>query len=565
MAKSSKASRASASKRGPHKQAQAPLQRSSKALVRSATAQKPKPAAASKKPKPAPERSKPASAPKRPKPAAALKKPIARATPAPVAKKAPPIAPKLQPTLVPASSPLLQALRAEEQRALRRAFAGTPTLLESSPRARDAVLFAAAASLAKHPVLVASPLAAELFEQASRTPGLDVVAFGAFAAAASGASKKRLVRGGSLLVVVEPAQLFDSNLRQAFANAPLALLGIAAAHACSEHAHELSPAYLSLREAIGAFTAPVLATCTSTSARVVSQITEAIGANPDAVLHGQEPELYRSAQVVRASERKAELFKAILSYGAPGIVLTATAQEADSVFAELSARQVPCVRSHAAMAPAERSAALARFAEPRERLVLVTQSPHANASGLAGCPEADQGLTSRAPRPDLSFVLHYQAPLSPEQQFEDLAWLPAGACSLVLADSSDAALVQALLAQQRIKPAAIEALALALAQAPADRPTYADTLALRAGTSRRSAERVLSAFADRNLIARDSGQISRRVGPEQLAAEGRLLSARFAALRAADGARAEVVARYVTTRHGAANATSRVSPARVKA
>ena len=91
---------------------------------------------------------------------------------------------------------------------------------------------------------------------------------------------------------------------------------------------------------------------------------------------------------------------------------------------------------------------------------------------------------------------------------------------------------------------------------PEDRPAYADTLALRAGTSRRSAERVLSAFADRNLIARDSGQISRRASPEQLAAEGRLLSARFAALRAADTSRAELVARYVTSRHGNAEGSA---------
>jgi hypothetical protein len=571
MAKSSKASRGSVTKAGSSKRPQAAQKKASKAVVRSAKATpKAKPAAAKKKAKPAvaAKKTKPAVAAKKTKPAAPARKaqparPIvpAKAKPAPA-----PVVQKLQPTLVAASSPLLQALRAPEQRALHQALAGTATLLESSPRARDATLFAAAAGLAKHPVLVASPLAAELFEQASRTPGLDVVAFGAFAPAGTeAASKKRLLRGGSLLVVVEPAQLFDAALRQTFAKAPLSLLGIAAAHACSEHAHELSPAYLSLREALGAFAAPVLATCTSTSVRVVGQITEAIGANPGGVIQADSPELHRTAQVVRASERKAALFKAVLSYGAPGIVLTATSQEADSVFAELSARNVPCVRAHAGMAPAERSAALARFTEPRERLVLVTQSPHANASGLAGCPEANQGLTSSAPRPDLSFVLHYQAPLSPEQQFEDLAWLPAGACSLVLADSSDAALVQALLAQQRIKPAAIEAMAQALLQMPADRPAYADTLALRAGTSRRSAERVLSAFLDRNLIARDSGQISRRVEPEQLAAEGRLLSARFAALRAADGARAEVVARYVTSRHGAASTAAQAPAALVRA
>jgi hypothetical protein len=552
MAKSSKASRGSLSKARAGKRPAPPLKKAPKASKPSARS-----AVATKRAPPGPAHVKaPAAPPKKAKPAAARQ--VGKAQPAPIKQKPAVVArAKPKPLVIAASSPLFQLLGTVERRAVQLALSGKPTLLESSPRARDAALFAAAASLAPSPVLVASPLAAELFAQALSAPGLDVVAFGSFVVPAMAvAYKKRLDRGGPLLVVVEPAQLFDAALRQAFAKAPLALVGIAAAHACSEHAHELSPAYLSLREALSALGSPVLATCTSTSARVVGQITEAIGAAASSVIHAEGPELYRTAQVVRAAERKTALFSAILSYGAPGIVLTATSQEADSVFAELSARGVACLRAHAGMAPAERTAALARFVEPRERLVLVTQSPHANASGLAGCPEANQGLTCVAPRPDLSFVLHYQAPLSPEQQFEDVAWLPAGAHSLVLADSSDAALVQALLAQQRIKPAAIEAVALALAQAPEDRPTYADTLALRAGTSRRSAERVLSAFADRNLIARDNGQISRRVGPEQLATEARLLSARFASLRAADTARAELVARYVTSRHGSTPAAT---------
>ena len=452
-----------------------------------------------------------------------------------------------------ATSPLLVALRPQEQNAVRLALSGQPTLLTSSPRARDAAVFAAAASVARQPVLVVSPLAAELVEQAALLPGLDVAAFGAFVSPATvAASRRRLARGGSLLVVVEPAQLLDEVLRSLVVKSPLALIGIAAAHACSEHAHELCPAYLGLADSLSVFSAPVLATCTETSARVIEQAKVAIGASSEGVLVADAPELVRAAQVVRNSERKSALIAAISSYGVPGVVLTATPQEADSVFAELSLRQVPCVRAHAGMAPAERTAALERFTRHHERLVLVTQSPHANASGLAGCPEASHCLGSAPPRPDLKFVVHYQAPLSPEQQFEDLAWLGAGGSSLVLADSSDAALVQALLAQQRIKPAAVEAIAQALAQAPADRPAQADTLALRAGTSRRSAERVLGAFADRNLIARDSSQISCKVGPEQLAAEGRLLAARFATLRAADTARAEQVARYVTGRHGSA-------------
>jgi ATP-dependent DNA helicase RecQ len=446
-------------------------------------------------------------------------------------------------------------LREAEQRAVQRALAGKTTLLEGSPRARDAAIFIAAARLSKRPVLVASPLASELYQQAQCMPGVEVVAFGSFVTAeALAAARKRFNRGGSLLVVVEPAQLFRQELRKAVDKAPIALLGIAAAHACSEHAHEISPAYLSLREAQRAFGVTTLATCTRTTERVIEQIDAAIGAGKGGIIAAAPRALEQTAQVVRSAERRAALLAAIRNLGAPGIVLTATAQEADAVFAELSTRGVDCVRAHPGMAAAEREAALSRFRSSAERLVLVSMSPHANASGLAGCVEASLGLGSTPPRPDLRFVIHYQAPLSLEQQFEDLAWLAAGSSSLVLADSSDAALVQALLAQQRIKPAAIEAVAQALAQAPTDRPAYSDTLALRAGTSRRSAERVLSALADRNLIARESGSIARRATPELLGSEARLLSARFAALRAADTARADAIERYVISRHVGASA-----------
>ncbi len=451
-----------------------------------------------------------------------------------------------------ASSALLAQLRADEQRAVQQVLSGKSVVLEASPRARDAALFTSAAQVARRPVLVASPLAAELFEQARAVKGLEVVTLASFATdAARAAAKKRVLRGGSLLVIIEPAQLFDAELRQIAIKAPFSLVGIAAAHACSEHAHELSAAYLGLREATRAFGAPVLATATRTTARVIEQVAEAIGAGK-AIIAARPLELSLAAQVVRSLERKSVLLAAIHSYGAPGVVLTATSQEAEAVASELSARGVGCLRLHSGMAPAERSAALARFSESSARLVLVTQSPHANASGLAGCPETAQGLGSRSPRADLHFVIHYQAPLSLEQHFEDLAWLPAGGHSLVLSDSSDAALVQAILAQQRIKPAAIEAMAQALAQATEGRTAFSDNLALRAGTSRRSAERVLFAFAERVLIARDSGQVSRLASPEALAAEGRLLSMRFAALRAADAGRAEALVQYVTSRHGSA-------------
>lgn len=493
--------------------------------------------------------------------------PLRKKSKAPAAKAAPRSATRVLVTLPPpsarapkapkAATRWLAVLTPNEQRAVRQALAGQTTLLERSARARDAALFVAAASMASAPVLVFSPRASELLEQAKAlaggAAGVEVAALGGWAGSSLQAAKKRLAKGGALLLVAEPADLFDAALRDAANQADVSLLGIAGAHAGCEQAHELSPSYLSLRESLRGYGAPVLATCTHTTDRVVEQAAEAIGESHAGCnrIESEAKPIERAAQVVRATERKAALFAAISSFGGPAIVLTATSQEADSVFAELSARNVRAVRAHSGMAASERSAALERFATAHEKLVLVTQSPHANASGLAGCTEASQGLSSAAPRPDLKLVVHYQAPLSLEQLFEDQAWLATGGHSLVLADSSDAALVQALLAQQRIKPAAIETLTQVLAVLPADKPAFSDNLALRAGTSRRSAERVLSALADRNLLVRDGAQIARRAQPEQLAAEGRLLAARFAALRAADTARAEGVARYVTSRHGA--------------
>jgi hypothetical protein len=501
-------------------------------------------------------------------PAKAIKPPAkaAKVTPAKVTlAKAAKVPPSQPPAALPprvrnaaAVAAALLPLRAEERRAVEQALNGKATLLASSPRARDAAIFSSVALASQTPTLVASPLAAELFAQATALDTVDVIALGNFVDASSrAASLRRIQRGGALLVVVDPASLFATSVQQAFAKTELAIVGVAAAHACSEHAHELSPAYLSLREALRAYSAPVLATCTRTAPRVVEQVAEAIGGT---VIVARPPELGESAEVVRPTERKHALLSAISSYGAPGVVLTATSQEADAVYGELKARGVACARSHASMAPAERAAELARFSDLRQQLVLVTQSPHANASGLAGCAEASHGLESAPPRSDLRFVVHYQAPLSTEQLFEDVAWLAEGGASLVLADSSDAALVQAILAQQRIKPAAIEAMAQVLALAPEDRPAFADTLALRAGTSRRSAERVLSALADRNWIVRDAGQITRRATAEALTTDAGLLAARFATLRAADVARAEGVAGYVTSRHGAAP-TSRATPA----
>ncbi len=499
------------------------------------------------------------------KPARAAKRVVAKPTrsakrvaakPTPVAKRtakpkvAPLASPKPSQQQVTARALALGfILRQDESHALALALGGQTTLLTNSARARDAALYLTAASLSSRPVVVASPLAAELFAVARANGKVDVVGLGSFMKPGSRSlAKGRLSRGGSLLVVADPAQLLERDVREIIDRAPLALLGLAGAHAACEHAHELSPAYLSLREACQALRAPVLGTCTRTSERVVAAVTSAIGASPSHVIEAATVTLIERARVLRPAERRRGMLAAVAEFSGPGIVLTLTAQEADSVFSELREQGVSCARAHHGMAEAERAASLELFRTGAAR-VLVSLSPHSCPSGLAGPAEVSLGLTSAPPRPDLAFVLHFQAPLSLEQHFEDTAWLPPGATSITFADSGDAALVQALLAQQRLKPASIEAVTQALLLGTSERPASTESLALRAGISRRSLERVLAALVDRGLVSREEGLVRARVGAEALTAQGQLLANGFAALRRADTTRAEVVAEYVTARH----------------
>src|SRR5258708_2061692 len=112
MAKSSKATRGSKAK--PRAAKRAPIKAQKKPAARSEASVRSAPTA--KKARPAPAR--PASA----RPASARPAP---ARPAPA-----------KPAVV-LSSPLFLQLNAEEQRAVRQALSGKPTLLEGSPRARD--------------------------------------------------------------------------------------------------------------------------------------------------------------------------------------------------------------------------------------------------------------------------------------------------------------------------------------------------------------------------------------------------------------------------------------------
>jgi len=448
----------------------------------------------------------------------------------------------------------LGSLAPAERRAIEQVLTGDSTLLHGVFRAREAELFVALAAASSRPVVATSPYTSELIDQARAQRSVDVVTLAPEnGARALNELRRRLERGGPLLLVVEPGRLFDGQLTALLAKSPIGALAIGRAHAASVSAHELCPGYLYLHKIVRSLQVPLLCTATSSGEAIVADIAGAARISARRVLAAGEPLVQRSATFLRKADRLAALAAAVSRAASPAVAVTVTPQDADQLFAQLTSMGVAAFRSHTAMSEAERDQSLAAFCKGPTGAVLITQSPHESSSGLAG--DTHRGVGARAPRPDIGLLVHFQAPLSVEQYFEDCAWLASGGVSQLLMDSSDAALSQTVLAQQRVKPLAVESVARVLAQggsaAPhnpesreAPRGLQLDVLALRAGTSRRSVERVLGALRSRGLLWRDSGLITALATGEELLREAAVIASAFSSVRGRDASRIGAVLTY---------------------
>jgi ATP-dependent DNA helicase RecQ len=159
------------------------------------------------------------------------------------------------------------------------------------------------------------------------------------------------------------------------------------------------------------------------------------------------------------------------------------------------------------------------------------------------------GFGQSAPRADLRFVVHHQAPASLEQYAAEVTWLGRdgqGGVALMLFDSAQLSLNDAILEQQRLREKQVSALLRALdtflrnGQA---KPLTVEWLALNSGLSRRTSERLVLLLADSGVLRRTPDGVRALADGKALAQAGEALARDLERLREGDRARLTAVER----------------------
>jgi len=217
----------------------------------------------------------------------------------------------------------------------------------------------------------------------------------------------------------------------------------------------------------------------------------------------------------------------------PGIVYCATRREVELIYTLLSRFGIPAHRYHGGMTGKERESEQERFMEPGRRTVMVATS----AFGL--------GID----KPDIRYVLHFQAPASLEQYVQE-----AGrggrdgrkSNCILLYDYADRAIHEALLSRSRVRPDQLYRLAAALAAwADEEREPSLEALAVSAEMGPRITAALLAKLEEAGLVEwHDEDRIRVSGSRETFEQDARALAGQFETLRTEDGHRLDALGDY---------------------
>ena len=295
-----------------------------------------------------------------------------------------------------------------------------------------------------------------------------------------------------------------------FERARPALLCIDEAHCISEWGHDFRPAYLRLgnaRKRLG--NPPVLALTATATPRVREDIAERLRLdNPRVIVAPAHREnLGLTVDIVPGAAKFPAAARRIKRLQRPGIIYCATTTAVDEVSGALGRARIPVTRYHGKMRAADRDAAQRQFMNPSRRLIMVATT----AFGM--------GID----KPNIRYILHYQAPGSLEQYVQEIG--RAGrdgrpAQCILLFDPADLEIHEHLQAQSRPSVRHLERLEAALtAWTDEERAPTAETLAYSAGVPARICEVLLSDLEEAGLVERDQeGGINIVVPPESFKA-----------------------------------------------
>ena len=215
------------------------------------------------------------------------------------------------------------------------------------------------------------------------------------------------IAAGTLkFLYVSPERFHDGAFVEFLRSHPIGLLAIDEAHCISQWGHDFRPSYQRLSEAVEALGRPQVVALTATATpEVRADIQRQLGIPPaNLIVAGfDRPNLTYIARACHtAAERRAHLQHLARRLEGTGIIYAPTRRGAEDTSLWLTAQGIETTCYHAGLSDTVRAKAQDDWLSGKSRLIAAT-----NAFGM--------GID----KPDVRFVLHYQAPGSLEAYYQE--------------------------------------------------------------------------------------------------------------------------------------------------
>ncbi len=436
----------------------------------------------------------------------------------------------------------IRQLYPEQERAVGASLAGHDVLVVLPTGFGKSVCYQVPSMVLPRPVVLISPLLALLRDQhekllARRIPVERID--GTVRGQARREALQRIAAGGSLLVMTTPETLANEELAAALRQSGISLAAVDEAHCISEWGHDFRPAYLNLGERLRDLGKPPLLALTATATQAVrDDILRYLGMRDPKIVAGSPHRANLAFEVLEISgnDRLRALSRFASRLRRPGIIYCATTKAVDELYSAFRALRMPVHRYHGRMPAAERNKEQELYMRPGRRTIMIATS----AFGL--------GID----KPNIRYVVHYQAPASLEQYVQEAG--RAGrdgrkANCVLLFDPKDRETHEALLQTSRVRPDQLYRIASALAAwAGEGRVPNLEALSLSAQLSDRQTKALLAVLEEAGLVALDTEGARITVPAAEFEQEARSLAGRFVTLRTQDARRLDTVAEYARTR-----------------
>ena len=304
------------------------------------------------------------------------------------------------------------SLRPGQYEAVRALLDGHDVLLVQPTGGGKSLAYQLPAVLIDGPTLVVSPLLALQEDQTSR-----LVEYGRRTVArrvSSAETKKERDRaltdaaaGRVEFLFLAPEQLANDEVREAVNAMRPTLVAVDEAHCVSSWGHDFRPDYLRLGELLGGLDGARIIALTATAAPPVRiDILERLQLHDPAIVVGgtaRENIFLSVARCLDQSDQEKKVLEAVTTTAAPGIVYVATRKAAEQYADELVTQHVRSAAYHAGLPKRVREEVQRQFMAGEVDVMVAT-----SAFGM--------GID----KPDIRFVIHAQAPESPDEYYQQV-------------------------------------------------------------------------------------------------------------------------------------------------